>query len=155
MAADKHGLLPPDYDGEAPSGYFAAKSPSYSGWLVVRGFLVDDKPDQAVASLKTVNIYPLAQAANPPAMTYLNGSGKPIDTLFPDTYAYFAPRRAGRTGTGGVDPSEECFLLAALGIENGTPFDPDAAMKQLLGEAARHDTDCPGPGDVTSRPHGS
>ena len=83
------------------------------------------------------------------------GSGKPIDTLFPDTYAYFAPRRAGRTGTGGVDPSEECFLLAALGIENGTPFDPDAAMKQLLGEAARHDTDCPGPGDVTSRPHGS
>jgi hypothetical protein len=38
--------LPPDHEGEAPAGYFAAKSPTYGVWLGVRGFLVDGKSDQ-------------------------------------------------------------------------------------------------------------
>ena len=55
-------LLPPDHQGEAPAGYFAAKSSTYGVWLGVRGFLVDGKPDEAVEQMKTVRIYPLARA---------------------------------------------------------------------------------------------
>jgi hypothetical protein len=77
-------LLPPDHQGEAPAGYFAARSPTYGVWLGVRGFLVDGKPDQAVAQMKTVGIYPLARAGDPPLMTFLNGSDKAIDTIFPN-----------------------------------------------------------------------
>src|SRR4029077_17600333 len=80
---------PPDYKGETPAGYFTAKSPTYGVWLGVRGFLVNGKSDETVALMKTIRIYPLAKANNPPAMIFLNGSGKTIDTIFPDTYEYF------------------------------------------------------------------
>ena len=69
-------LLPPDYEGKAPAGYLSAKSPTYGVWFGVRGFLVNGKSDQALALMKAVRIYPLARAADPPAMTFLNGSGK-------------------------------------------------------------------------------
>ena len=82
-------LLPPDYQGEPPAGYFTAKSPTYGVWFGVRGFLVKGKPDQAVVLMKTMRIYPLARASDPDAMIFLNGSGKSIDTIFPDTYEYF------------------------------------------------------------------
>src|SRR3984885_907802 len=42
-------LLPPDYEGRSPVGYFTAKSPSYGVWFGVRGFLVNGKSDPAVA----------------------------------------------------------------------------------------------------------
>jgi hypothetical protein len=79
-------FLPPGFKGDVPAGYFVVKSPTCGVWFVVRGFLVNGKPDQAVALMKTVKIYPLAQADNPPAMTFLDLSAKPIDTVFPDTY---------------------------------------------------------------------
>jgi hypothetical protein len=53
-------FLPPGYQGEVPAGYFVVKSPTFGVWFVVRGFLVDGKPDQAVALMKTLKIYPLA-----------------------------------------------------------------------------------------------
>jgi hypothetical protein len=81
--------LPPDYEGEVPAGYFTANSPTYGVWFGVRAFLVNGKSDQALALMKSMRIYPLARASDPPAMIFLSGSGKPIDTIFPDTYEYF------------------------------------------------------------------
>ena len=131
-------LLPPDREGEAPAGYFAAKSPTYGVWLGVRGFLVDGKSDQAVTQMKTVKIYPLASVGAPPAMTFINGSGKAIDTIFPDTYEYFESLAAvvEREPVDVIPPADR-FLLASIGIEKGKPLTPDAKAKQLLGEAAR------------------
>ncbi len=55
----KHPILPPDYEGDLnpPAGgmeavvegekYFVSKSTSYVNWLILRGFLVDGKPDTA------------------------------------------------------------------------------------------------------------
>src|SRR4029450_8618313 len=82
-------LLPPDYKGEAPAGYFTAKSPTNGVWFGVRAFLVNGKTDQPVALMKTVKVYPLPRPGDPPAMIFLNGSGKAIDTIFPDTCEYF------------------------------------------------------------------
>ena len=131
-------LLPPDYEGEAPAGYFTAKSPTYGVWFGVRAFLVNGKSDQAVALMKTVRIYPLAGAGNPPAMTFLDGSGKAIDTIFPDTYEYFESLAAliEKEPVGVIQPSDR-FLLASIGIEKGKSFTPDTRTKQLLTEAAR------------------
>jgi hypothetical protein len=131
-------LLPPDYEGDAPAGYFTAKSSTYGVWLGVRGFLVNGKPDQAVEQMKTVRIYPLANAGDPPAMTYLNGSGKAINTIFPDTYECFESLAAlvEKEPVDVIPPSDR-FLLASIGIEKGMSFRPDAKTKQLLTEAAR------------------
>jgi hypothetical protein len=41
----KYLILPPDYEGDVPEGYFTAKSTSYVNWIALRGFLVDGKPD--------------------------------------------------------------------------------------------------------------
>jgi hypothetical protein len=131
-------LLPPDYKGEAPAGYFTAKSPTYGVWLGVRGFLVDGKSDQAVAQMKTVKVYPLAKAGDPPPMTFLNGSGKAINTIFPDTYEYFESLAAlVEKEPVDVIPPPDRFILASIGIEKGKLFKPDSKTKELLAEAAR------------------
>jgi hypothetical protein len=131
-------LLPPDYQGEPPAGYFTAKSPTYGVWLGVRGFLVNGKSDQAVALMKTMKIYPLSRADDPPAMSFLNGSGKAIDTIFPDTYAYFESLAAlVEKEPVDVIPPADRFLLASIGIEKGKSFTPSTETKQLLAEAAR------------------
>jgi len=69
-------ILPPDYEGDIPDGYFVSQSTSYINWLISRGFLVDGKPDAATAMYKAgLKIYPLASADNPPEMEFINGSG--------------------------------------------------------------------------------
>jgi hypothetical protein len=78
-----------------PQATSPRKSPTYGVWLGVRGLLVNGKPDQAVALMKTMRIYPLSKATDPPAMIFLNGSGEPIDTIFPDNYEYFESLAAG------------------------------------------------------------
>jgi hypothetical protein len=131
-------LLPPDYEGEAPAGYFTAKSPTYGVWFGVRGFLVNGKSDQAVALMKTIKICPLARAGDPPAMSFLNGSGKAIDTIFPDTYEYFESLAAlvEKEPVDAIPPCDRS-LLASIGIEKGKSFTPGTKTKQLLVEAAR------------------
>lgn len=131
-------FLPPDYDGAAPAGYFTARSSTYGATLGVRGFLVDGKPDKAVALMKSARIYPLARAGDPPGMTFVNGSGKEIDTIFSDSYQFFADLAwLIEREPADVVSSHERFQLAAIGIEKGKPFSPDAARQALLAEAAR------------------
>ena len=62
-------LLPPDYEVRRPTATWPAKSQTYGVVLGVRGFQVGGGTDQAVALMKTTRIYPLSQAANPPATT--------------------------------------------------------------------------------------
>ncbi|HDH02705.1 MAG TPA: DUF1254 domain-containing protein, partial [Actinobacteria bacterium] len=86
----KYVILPPDYEGEVPEGYFTAKSTSWVNWIALRGFLVDNKPDAAVTMWKEgLKIYPLAQAANPPAMEFFSASGKVFNTVHANTYEFY------------------------------------------------------------------
>jgi hypothetical protein len=131
-------LLPPDYDGAAPDGYMAAKSQTYSVVFGVRGFQSAGGTAAAVALMKTTRIYPLSRAANPPANVFVNGSGREVDTIFADSGQYFADLAwmIEREPQGRI-PSHERFQLAAIGIEKGKPFTPDAARQALFDEAAR------------------
>lgn len=104
----------------------------------VRGFQVDGKPDKAAALISSMKIYPLAQAAAPPALTVFNGSRQEVDTIFSDDGRYFEDLAwmIAREPQD-VIPSHERFQLAAIGIEKGKPFAPDAARKASLDAAAR------------------
>ena len=133
----KYLFLPPGYKGEVPEGYFVVKSPTYSVNYFLRGFKVDGKTDQAVALMKQIKVYPLAKAANPPKMEFLNGSGKPIDTIHSDTITFFEMLAQ----LVNEEPAEvftplERFYMQAIGIEKGKPFNPDAKTRALLSEAA-------------------
>ncbi len=69
----KYLIVPASYKGDVPKDkkdggeYFVARSPSYVNWLILRGFLVDGKPDAATKMFREgLKIYPLAKAGNPP-----------------------------------------------------------------------------------------
>ena len=71
-------------------------------------------------------------------MEFLNGSGKAIDTIHPDTFAFFEMLAQ----LVDEEPAEiftplERFQMQAIGIEKGKPFKPDAKTRALLSEAAR------------------
>jgi len=149
----KYLLLPPEYDGplEAPIGgkvqdvkvngktekMFVTQSPSYVNWLILRGFLVDGKPDAPSAMFRNgVKIYPLAKAANPPAMKFFNGSEKPFNTIHANNFEFYneLAHVIEREPVGLIDP-ELRGLFASIGIEKGKKFAPDARMRKILEEA--------------------
>jgi hypothetical protein len=78
----KYLLLPPDYEGEAPDGYFTFRSPTYRVFLFWRGFLVDGKTDEAVKTIEKTVIYPLGKKDEAPAMVFPNGGVSPNPRKF-------------------------------------------------------------------------
>ena len=99
---------------------------------------VDGKTDQAVALMKQIKVYPLAQASSPSAMEFLNGSGQAIDTIHPDTIEFFEmlSQLVDEEPANVFTPLER-FQMKAIGIEKGKPFDPDSKTRTLLSDAAR------------------
>ncbi|MGL1932769.1 MAG: DUF1254 domain-containing protein [Desulfotalea sp.] len=148
-AGGKYLILPPDYKGELspPVGgmeakvdgqkYFVSKSTSYVNWLILRGFLVDGKPDSANKMFKEgLKIYPLAKANNPPKMEFISGSKKIWNTIHANTYDFYEELHTviEREPISMLDP-ELRGLFASIGIQKGKPFSPDARMKKILTEA--------------------
>ena len=142
----KYLILPPDYEGKVHKGFFTAKSTSWANWVILRGFLVDGKPDAASKMWREgLKIYPLAKAANPPAMEFFDASKKPQNTIHANDYHFFEELHTviDREPIEMLDP-ELRGLFAAIGIQKGKPFAPDARMKKLL-------TDAVAVGSATSR----
>src|SRR5512137_2089497 len=69
----KYLLLPPGYKGEVPKGYFVIRPATFSVWVPWRSFLENGDPKPGVDRVKKfTKIYPLSQAANPPALNFVN-----------------------------------------------------------------------------------
>ena len=131
-------LLPPGYDGEVPPGYFVFRSATFGNVFFWRGFLVNGDPRPAVEATKTfTRVYPLAQAANPPAMKFVNVSGVPFNTIHANDHTFYEEidHLVQEEPAAALNP-ETLGVLAAIGIEKGKPFAPDARMKRILTEAA-------------------
>ena len=78
----KYLILPPGHDGDVPDGYFVARSPTYSNWLVIRAL-------GGVQDLMTTRIYPLAQAGDPPATEFLNFSQAEFNGVHANDFSFF------------------------------------------------------------------
>ena len=133
----KYLILPPDYQGETPEGYYVATSTSYVNLLVLRGFLVDGKPDVSAKMFKDgLKIYPLKDKDNQPAMEFVNVSDKEFNTIHANNYDYYPElnKVIQREPVSFLDP-ELRGLFASIGIEKGKPFNPDARLKATLTDA--------------------
>ena len=111
---------------------------TYGNWLVFRAFLVDGSTKPGVESVKKhFKIYQLADAANPPAMKFVNGSGVPANFVAPGDYSFWEllNKVIQEEPPGGSDPTT-LGLFASIGIEKGKPFNPDERMKKILTDAA-------------------
>ena len=117
--------------------YFVVKSTSSVNWVILRGFLVDSKPDAAVTMFKTgFKIYSLSKAANPPKMEFFSISKKEGNTIHANNSEFYEELHTvvEREPTSMWDP-ELLGLFSSIGIQKGKPFAPDARMKKILTDA--------------------
>jgi len=132
-------ILPPRYEGEVPQGYFTYKTNTYGHWVIWRGFQKDGSPKPAVDATKaTVKIYPLSQKDNPPAMNFINVSGKDFNTIHRMDEEIYSEINAVVQSEPAIGENPEILgTLAAIGIKKGQEFKPDARMQKILKEAAK------------------
>ena len=132
----KYVILPPGYEGEIPQGHFVVQSDSYHHWIFLRASTADGV-DKAVKLVKdNLRIYPLARADNPPAMEFINRSGTSFNTVHANDFTFYEELNAviQKEPLELLD-AETRGLFAAIGIEKGKPFAPDARMKRILTDA--------------------
>ena len=134
----KYLIVPDDYDGAIPDGYYVGRTPSATNWLILRGLLVDGSPDPAAESFKAgVKIYPLSQADNPPEMEFISVTGQAFNTIHANDFDFFTELAAviAREPVNVFDP-ELRGLAASIGIRKDQTFAPDTRMRAILDDAA-------------------
>jgi len=132
-------IIPPGYEGDIPEGYHVAKTTTYGNWVVWRGFQVDGSTEPAVKATKEkFKLYPLSKRDNPPAMNFINVSGKFNNTIHRMDYGFWEElnETIQAEPLEGLDPDLR-GLIASIGIEKGKEFAPDERMKKILTEAAK------------------
>lgn len=138
----KHLLVGPDYAGPLPAeGYYVHRASSNRQIVGVRSLPVNGDVEGAKARIRSLKVYPLDPATPWKEPTWLDLTGQPQDTTpiaWETTFRFWEELYAA------VDQEppyagyhNEYGELAALGIEKGKPFKPDARMRRILEEAAR------------------
>jgi hypothetical protein len=137
----RHLLLPPDHPGEAPAGYFAGRALSNRVFIAVRSLPIGGDVKTAMDRLRQVKVHPLADGSARGPLSVIDLSDVSLDgtCLAWETDIQFWNRLHEVID---AEPLAPRFLpmygeLAALGIEKGRPFAPDARMKAILQTAAR------------------
>jgi hypothetical protein len=136
----KYLVLPPDYKGDIPEGYTAVRPNTYNTMTLLRSILasLSEKDEHAGNDLvKQVRIYPLSNAANPPAQRLLDMT----DVMYNGLVKYdenFFNSLSRMLNEETVQPRDLQMMgmLLPLGIERGKEFKPDAATVSLLKKAA-------------------
>jgi hypothetical protein len=137
----KYLILPPGYAGTKPDGYVALQSDTFGGYILFRANLKshsDADVQAAIAYGKRMKVYPLAQAANPPATVFTDVK----DILFDSTIRYDASFFEHLDRIIQTEPwldRDRVMIdtLKSLGVEKGKPFNPNDATKALLTSAVR------------------
>jgi len=135
----KYLILPPDYSGDIPGGYFVVRPSTYGTWMPFRSFLVDGSPKPGVELVKQhLKIYRLGEEAKAPDIRFANASGMPSNFVFPGDYSFWELLNEviQEEPAEGSDPTT-LGLFASIGIQKGQPFAPDARMKAILEDAAK------------------
>ncbi|WP_417746952.1 DUF1254 domain-containing protein [Rosistilla oblonga] len=154
----KYLIVPPGYDGPLPEGgYFIAHSKTNRVLYAARSFLVENDPKPAVENIKkNLKLYPytpggfgtsIAEALegevklgmNPPLpeTKFIEASGKSFNTIPPSDYGFFEMINENVQQEPATSYDVELAgQLAAIGIQHGKPFEPDARTKRILSDAA-------------------
>jgi hypothetical protein len=137
----KYLLLPPDFKGPTPPGFFPVSYPTYNGYALyraIRAGSTDADVAAALALVKKLRVYPLAQQANPPEQRFIDIHGKTFDGIA-DFDERFFERLNRMIQEEPVMPRDlvAMGMLKSIGIEKGKNFKPDAATRGVLRVAAQ------------------
>lgn len=133
----KYLLLPPEYEGSIPKGYYTFKSRTYNVFVFWRAFIKDGNTSEPVALMEQTKIYPISMKDNQPEMEFPNGTGQPADMLYPQDYSYFEglAEFINNEYVGDEDWAMR-GMIASFGIKKGAEFKPDSHTKEILENAA-------------------
>ena len=132
----KYLVLPPDYEGDIPEGYFVVKSKTYNVWVFMRASIAKGLDAAAKNVKENLRIYPLSKKDNPPEMEFISGSGVAFNTIHANNNLFYEHLNEliQEEHIDMLDP-ETRGLFASIGIEKGKPFRPDERMKKILTDA--------------------
>lgn len=137
----KYLVLPPGYKGKVPNGYIVLPSGSYLNFIPGRTILRDSGSEAwaaAVDYIKTIRIYPLAEAADPEPTHFIQGAQK--EYAAQPNYSLKDFELINRLVQD--EPVREhdkvmYGLLAEIGIQKGKPFKPNEDEAGILERAAK------------------
>jgi hypothetical protein len=134
-------LLPPDYQGTVPNGYYTFRSATYNVFLFFRTVLTEgpDGPSnkEGVALAEMTRVYPWGSLEKDrPAMKFPNASNVPVNMMYPTDFSFWEKLKAfvDYEPVEAIAP-EVRGILASIGIIKGVPFNPDAQARQTLTRA--------------------
>ncbi|MBB4389391.1 hypothetical protein GGE61_005752 [Rhizobium leguminosarum] len=134
----KYLFVPPGYSGGLPAdGYFVTKSSTNTNLVLYRAFVKDGDIAAAVKGVKDhARIYPLSEATSAPETTFVNLSGKQLNTIHANDFHFYEElyNVVQSEPADAFDP-EIVGLFASIGIKKGQQFAPDARMKTILTDA--------------------
>jgi len=137
----KYVILPPGYTDPVPNGYIPMASDTYEGYALLRSIPKSGSEAdvaKAVAYGKRIKLYPLSQAAKPPATVFVDV----VDVVYDSTITYDLRFFESLDRIVQAEPwleRDKAIIdqLRSIGIEKGKPFKPDPNTQELLNEAAR------------------
>ena len=131
-------LMPPGYNGPAPDGYYVFRSQTNNVFIFLRGFYQDPADlSPGVQTLEGTRIYPLGMEQKARPMTYPDASGVPANLLpRKDASAFEQLKQLVDSEPASLADPDWIGMLAAIGIEKGKPFEPDAKTRGILETAA-------------------
>jgi hypothetical protein len=132
-------ILPPGYQDPVPAGYEALRPGTWGSYSLIRSNLKshgEADVAQSIAYAKQIKVYPLSQAASPPATVFTDVKDVLFDTTirYDDSFFVHLDRIVQSEPWLGRDRAL-IDQLRTIGIEKGKAFTPDAAMKQALNDA--------------------
>jgi hypothetical protein len=135
----KYLVLPPDFTGAPPDGYYTLRSRTYGVFVFWRGFFKDPKDlTPPVKVMEQTRIYPLGKSESAKQMQFPDASNVPANMLFARDGTAF-DMLARFIDSEYVDPADMWMrgVAASLGIVKGKAFGPDTALRATLDRAAR------------------
>jgi hypothetical protein len=137
----KHLILPPDYQGDVPTGYYVGKSDTWKALLFVRYLSPDGNMTKGLEALDKIKVYPLSKAGQPVTFQFVDVTNKTIPSgllAWEDNIDYWKQLKAVIDSETTPAQFRAMYgMLQSLGIEKGKPFNPDSRMSSILDEAAK------------------
>lgn len=137
----KYLILPPGYTDPVPAGYTAMPSSTFAGFAILRsnvGSGSEADIAKAVAYGKQIKLFPLSQASDPPATTFVDVVDVIYDSTIPYDVRFFRELDRFVQREPWLERDRAMIdVLKSVGIAKGKPFEPDAGARALFEQAAR------------------
>jgi hypothetical protein len=134
-------VLPPGYKEKPPDSYIPLQSDMFGGYMLFRSNLKshgDADVQKSVAYGKRMKIYPLSQAADPPATVFSDAKDVDFDSTIKYDASFFSHLDRIVQGEPWLERDKAMIQkLASIGIVKGKPFKPDAATEKNLDAAVK------------------